>query len=71
MSNSLIPEISEASSIFSEDDPRKRNKGKEYKFHSEYSDIECARTILTDSVGFEGYFWRFHRIASTKPRLNT
>jgi hypothetical protein len=66
--NSLI-EVSEEADIEIEEGEEKqvartRNKGKGYRIHSQYTDEESATRCLTSTDGFEGYFWRYHRLTS-------
>ena len=66
MNSSLVSEVTDSSVVADVilDGPKKRNKGKNYKFHSDYPDEETARGCITHEDGFEGYYWRYHRITS-------
>jgi len=58
MSDSLLSVEPSFNTEFVPDEPKKRNKGKDYKLHSEHPDEDTAVSLITSSAGFEGYCWR-------------
>ncbi len=66
MSDSLLSVEPSFNTEVLPDEPKKRNKGKDYKFHSEHPDEETAVSLITSSAGFEGHCWRLLKTSSNR-----